>query len=73
MEEPTIGEKFAVHFDYMDENEFREEEVKSVAWSDSEKEWYVSNTENQLSVNQMEQEADTYTAISLSVQAYNLG
>jgi len=69
---PKIGDKFAVHFEYMDENEIREETIKSVAWSDRDKEWMVSNTPKQFSVDEMEDMADTYSVVSESKNAYSL-
>jgi len=63
-----VGDKFYVHFDYMEENEVREEEVKTVLWDETENEWVYSNTECS-TIAEIFESADTYSTSKLDEEA----
>jgi len=63
-----IGDNFYVHFDYMADNEAREEEIKTVLWDVNESEWVYSNTECS-TVAEIFESADTYSTSSLDEEA----
>lgn len=60
----NVGDTFYVHFDYMDDDEVREEVIASIVWSEEDGEYLYANTPDLKTPCEVYGKADTYTCAS---------